>query len=80
MNKLVNEAVTAYVSQRSIAVERELEAMVEALRAHRESDPNDDSAIAAFAKAEVTHRDPLEGKIVTTRRTGDAKVRARAHA
>jgi len=83
MNKLVNEAVTAYVSQRSIAVERELEAMVEALRAHRESDPNDEKAIAAFAKAELTHPDPFEGKIVTRRRTSRgprAKVRPRVHA
>jgi predicted transcriptional regulator len=83
MNKLVNEAVAAYVSQRSIAVERELEAMVEALRAHRESDPNDERAIAAFAKAEVAHPDPLEGRIVKPRRATGAsreKVRARAHA
>ena len=57
--------------------------MVEALRAHRESDPDDEKAIAAFAKAELTHPDPLEGKIVTIRRTtraSRAKVRPRAHA
>jgi hypothetical protein len=53
MNKLVNEAVTAFVKHRSLAVEQELESIVAALRSYRESDPDDEKAIAAFAKAEV---------------------------
>src|SRR5450432_181836 len=67
MNKLVNEAITAFVSHRSRAVEQELEAMVASLRAYRTSDPDDEKAIAAFARAEVTHADPVEGKRVTRR-------------
>ena len=83
MNKLVNEAVTAYVTHRSIAVERELEDVVKALRAYRQSDPDDKKAIAAFAKAEVTYPDPIEGKFVATRgakRESRTKVPTRAHA
>lgn len=64
MNKLVNEAITAFVGQRSQTVEQELEAMVASLRAHRKADPDDEKAIAAFAKAEMAHPDPAEGKIV----------------
>ncbi len=62
MNKLINEAITAFVGHRSRAVEKELEAMVASLRAYRDSDPDDEKAIAAFAKAELTHADPVEGK------------------
>ena len=64
MNKLINEAITAFVGHRSRAVERELEAMVTSLRAYRDSDPDDEKAIAAFTKAELTHADPVEGKAV----------------
>jgi predicted transcriptional regulator len=67
MNKLVNEAIAAFVGQRSKAVEQELEAMVASLRAHRESDPDDEKAIAAFVKAELAHPDPVEGRALTRR-------------
>jgi predicted transcriptional regulator len=62
MNKIINEAITAFVGHRSRAVEKELEAMVASLRAYRDSDPGDEKAIAGFAKAELTHADPVEGK------------------
>src|SRR5882672_2541088 len=67
MNKLVNEAIAAFVGQRSQAVEKELEAMVASLRSHRATDPDDEKAIAAFAKAELAHPDPVEGKPLTRR-------------
>ncbi len=65
MNKLINEAITAFVGHRSRAVEKELESMVASLRAYRDSDSDDEKAIAAFAKAELTHADPVEGKAAT---------------
>jgi predicted transcriptional regulator len=77
MNKLVNEAITAFVTHRSQAVEQELEAMVASLRAYRTSDADDEKAIAAFAKAELTHADPVEGKAVTRRTARDTKVKAK---
>jgi predicted transcriptional regulator len=82
MNKLVTEAITAFVHQRSVALEQELEGMVASLRAHRRSDPRDEKAIAAFAKAEVTHADPAEGKVVKSAAANKprAKHRSRAHA
>ncbi len=77
MNKLVNEAITAFVSHRSQTVERELEAMVASLRAYRASDPSDEKAIAAFAKAEVSHSDPVEGKIVPNRTPRALKTKSK---
>ena len=74
MNKLVNEAIAAFVGPRSRAVEQQLEAMVASLRAHRAADPDDEKAIAAFAKAEVTRLDPVEGKV---RRTPRAAAKTR---
>jgi hypothetical protein len=35
------------------------------LRAYRDTDPEDEKAIAAFAKAELTHLDPVDGKAAT---------------
>ncbi|MEO6993882.1 MAG: hypothetical protein ABI273_09655 [Lacunisphaera sp.] len=71
MNKLINEAITAFVGHRSRTVEKELEAMVASLRAYRDTDPDDEKAVAAFAKAELTHADPVEGKaaVRVSRRT-----------
>jgi predicted transcriptional regulator len=81
MNKLVSEAITAFVQQRSVALEQELEGMVASLRAYRASDPHDLKAIAAFAKAETAHPDPVEGKVVTPpKRKVRATSRSRAHA
>ncbi len=82
MNKLVNEAVAAYVDQRSRIVEQELESMAAALRACRAADPDDENAIAAFAEAEVAGPDPVEGSVVLRRKARAArlKVTSPAHA
>lgn len=82
MNKLVNEAVAQYVGKRSLAVERELESMAAALRAHRAVDPDDEKAIAAFVEAEALCSDSVEGKVVTRRknRKPRGKAKERAHA
>ena len=76
MNKLINEAITAFVGHRSQAVEKELEGMVASLRAYRDADPEDEKAIAAFARAELTHSDPVEGKAASrVSRTARAKAK-----
>lgn len=79
MNKLVNEAITAFVGHRSRAVEKELEDMVASLRAYRTSDPDDEKAIAAFAKAETTttQADPVEGRVVKRRASRGTAVKTR---
>jgi predicted transcriptional regulator len=68
MNSLVNEAVRAYVEQRSRVVEVELEADLASLRAYRRGDPDFEQAIVDFAKAEVAGDDPVEG--VSTKAEG----------
>jgi len=77
MNKLINEAITAFVGHRSRTVEKELEAMVASLRAYRNSDPDDEKAIAAFVKGEATHADSVEGKAVTSRPSRSARAKAK---
>lgn len=62
MNRLVNEAVEAYVERRSSEVERDLEASLASLRAYRQRDPNFEQAIADFAEAEVSIEDQVEGQ------------------
>jgi hypothetical protein len=66
MNQLLNEAIKAYLKRRG-AHERGLETNLERLRAYRKRDPGFRKAIAAFAEAEVTHEDPLEGELVRGR-------------
>ncbi|MGH7366013.1 MAG: hypothetical protein ACREK9_06335 [Candidatus Rokuibacteriota bacterium] len=62
MNRLVNEAVKAYLKRRSQEVERDLEASLASLRAHRKRDPDFEQAIAAFVEAEASMEDPVEGR------------------
>ena len=62
LNQLVNDAVKMYVERRSKELEGDLEATLSKLRAYRDSDPDFERAIAAFAEAEVTLEDPLEGQ------------------
>jgi len=78
VNKLINEAITAFVTPRGRAAERELEAMVASLRAYREADPDDEKAISAFAKAEMKHADPVEGKPVARRASPATRSRSSA--
>lgn len=62
MNKLVNEAVKAYLKQRVREAERDLEASLASLRAYRQKDPDFEQAIAAFVAAEATVEDPIVGE------------------
>lgn len=65
MNQILNEAVAAYLQRRGPA-ERNLHASLDKLRAYRRRDPDFETAIAAFAKAEAESgkADPIEGKAV----------------
>ncbi len=74
MNKLVIEAVGAYLDQRGREAERDLEACLANLRAHRKHDPDFKRAIAAFAKAEAKAgaNDPIEGQLIEARPTSGA--------
>ena len=77
MNKLVNEAVRAYLDQRGRKAERDLEACLANLRAYRKRDPDFEQAIEAFAKAEVNAKDPIEGQPVDGARRLRTGVRLR---
>jgi len=61
INQLLNEAIKAYLRQRS-PKEASLEASLAALRQYRRRDPGFEHAIAAFVDAEVSLEDPVEGK------------------
>jgi hypothetical protein len=63
---LVNEAVQSFIEKRSHEVEADLEAALKRLRAARKNDPNFESAINRFAKAEssLSNNDPVEGRPV----------------
>ena len=64
-NSLVNEALREYLDRRTLAVEQELEATLEDLRAYRKRDPNFDEALAKVVEAEVNLiEDPAEGEPV----------------
>lgn len=66
LNRLVNEAVQSFIEKRSHEVEADLEAALERLRAVRKNDPNFESAINRFSKAEasLSSDDPVEGRPV----------------
>ena len=66
LNRLVNEAVQSFIEKRSHEVEADLEAALKRLRAARKNDPNFESTIARFAKAEASRSsdDPVEGRPV----------------
>lgn len=63
MNSLVNEAVQVYLEQRSLQVERDLEATLKRLRAHRQRDPHFKKAIASFIDAEASLKDPIKAEL-----------------
>src|SRR5256885_16264334 len=61
MDQLVNEAIKSYLSQQGQG-ERSLEANLARLQEYRMKDPGFQRAIDAFAEAEVSLEDPLEGE------------------
>lgn len=75
MNSLVNEAVQVYLEQRSLEVERDLEATLKSLRTYRQRDPHFKKAIAAFIDAEASLKDPIK----TEPTQEDSPVRTEIH-
>ena len=65
MNKLVVEAVRAYLDQFGRKAEHDLEARLADLRSYRKRDPDFEGAIKAFAKAEVDTEDPIDGQPIS---------------
>ena len=65
VNQLLNEAVRNFLIRRGPR-ERNLEANLARLQAYRKRDPGYRAALDAFANAEATLDDPLEGKPVQT--------------
>ena len=61
INQLLNEAIKSYL-RRKTQRERSLEATLKSLEAYRKKDPGFKRAIAAFAEAEASIKDPLEGE------------------
>lgn len=64
LNKMVNEAVSAYVTERTAAAAVDLQRTLDGLKAWKAQDPGFESAIEAFVDAEARHAsdDPVEGK------------------
>jgi len=64
LNHLVNEAVRGFIEKRSVEVEADLQETLRRLRVYRKRNPNFESAIAKFVKAEATlaGEDPVEGR------------------
>ena len=62
-NRLVNEAVEAFLKTRSAEVEFDLEQILKRVKDYRDKDPNFEAAIAAFVDAEASlgAEDPAEG-------------------
>lgn len=81
-NRLINEAVKLYVEQRSMEVEKELEASLTALRAYRRKDPNFEKSMAAFVNAEtqMAGADPLEGRIISSENSVRSEIQHLLHA
>lgn len=73
LNRLVNEAVGAYLDAHAATVEAELEETLRRVKAYRQADPDFESAISTFAEAEaeLAANDPVEGQ--TTRAKGPAQ-------
>ena len=74
MNQLVTEAVAIYVKRTSREVERDLEKTLEQLRQYSSKDPDFEQAIAAFAEAEATLDDPVEGRPIDRPQTAQSEI------
>jgi len=64
-NRMVNEAVGAYLASRTAEVEADLENTLRRVKAYRCADPDYESAIRKFveAEAELAREDPAEGEM-----------------
>jgi predicted transcriptional regulator len=80
LNKLVNEAVDAYVERRTAEVELNLEETLQRVKAARKQDPKFTRAIAEFVEAEARHAkdDPVEGRVVRESEPGPAQSLVRS--
>ncbi len=63
MNQLLNDAVRDYLHRQGTR-ERSLGESLDRLRKYRQRDPDFRESIAAFADAEATLQDPLEGTVI----------------
>ena len=78
-NRLVNEALNAYIPRRMAEIEVDLEALLADLKAYRAQDPDFDKAIARVAEAEASGLpDPVEGEELASAAPGAAEARLRA--
>ena len=76
-NRMVNNAVAEYLRVLAADVEADLEETLRRVKEYRKADPNFESAIARFAKAEagLAGEDPVEGK--TAPAAGPAQILVR---
>lgn len=77
MNRLVNDAVRAFVHERTGEVVSSMEKTLQLLKARKTRDPEFKDAIAAFvdSEAKLAKKDPAQGKAKSKR--GRAQVKAR---
>ena len=77
LNRLVNEAVDTYLDEQAASVEADLEDTLQRVKAYRNSDPDFERAIAAFAETEANHasEDPVEGRTTRAQRPARRLVR-----
>ncbi len=63
LNRLVNEALQAFIEKRTAEVESDLQQILTRVRVYRRSDPKFEKAIAQFVDAEAAQGsdDPVEG-------------------
>ncbi len=78
LNRLVNEAVQAFVRKRTHEVATNLEETLKLLRQRGGKDPGFERAIAEFANGEASHSraDPAEGRVEQKRGPVQTRVRA----
>lgn len=76
LNRLVNEAVRAFVSKRTTEVATNMEETLKLLKAGRAKDPEFERAIAEFAVSEASYakEDPAEGEVEQKRGPMQEKV------
>jgi len=75
LNRLVNQAVEAFVRKRTAEVAMNMEETLKLLKARRAKDPEFERAIAEFADGEASYgkADPAEGEV--ERKRGPAQAR-----
>jgi predicted DNA-binding protein len=77
INRLVNEAVDAFVQKRTAGIVLDMEEVLKTLKSRFVEDPEFECAIVDFAASEARHgkTDPAEGKVEEKR----GPVQARVH-